>query len=118
MEAQPGAVWLLLTALPVSSNVVFHPLPHATAPLKKACILILNSLHDRMKYGEGTQVCITPPSPWSTGEMIRRANMGILPDLWGLKLHTHMESDCQVYTHAPFLTMLGIPPETPKHASP
>ena len=63
LQAQPGAVWLLLTALPVSSNVVFHPLPHTTAPLKKSCILILNSLHDRMKYGEGTQVCITPLSP-------------------------------------------------------
>lgn len=45
--------------------------------------------------------------------MIQCANMGILPDLWGLKLHTHTESDCQFYTHAPFLTVLGIPPETP-----
>ena len=45
--------------------------------------------------------------------MIQCANMGILPDLWGLTLHTHMESDCQLYTHSPLLTVPGIPPETP-----
>jgi hypothetical protein len=54
--AQLAAVWLLLTALPISSHVVFHLLPHTTVSLKKSFILIFNSLHDRAKYCGGIQV--------------------------------------------------------------
>lgn len=52
--AQRGAGWLLCTALPINANVVFPPLPHSTAPLKKSCILILNSPHDRVKQNQKT----------------------------------------------------------------